>query len=296
MIRRNMLAVMAAVSVVALMPGVASAQAFKSDRISVTTTGQGKDVILIPGLSSSPRVWKEMIAAVPGYRYHLVQVAGFAGAPAGGNAAGDTVAAPVAEELARYIAVNKLAAPAVIGHSMGGTMGMMLAARHPASVSKLMVVDMFPFIGAMFGGPNATPESVKPIADGIFAQMTKADEATRKTQRDATITGMINTESMRAGALEDSAKSDSDVSARAYRELVVTDLRPELPRITAPTTVLYVTPKGVPLSDAQMDGYYQASYATLKGATLKRIPDAAHFIMWDQPVRFQQEVKAFLQQ
>ncbi|MHA3839856.1 alpha/beta fold hydrolase [Sphingomonas aestuarii] len=294
MIRRQMLSLVAAVSAAALMPGVASAQAFASDRISVTTTGQGRDVILIPGLSSSPRVWKEMIAAVPGYRYHLVQVAGFAGAPAGGNATGDTVAAPVAEEIARYIAVNKLKAPAVIGHSMGGTMGMMVAARHPASVSKLMVVDMFPFIGAMFGGPNATAESVKPMADNIFAQMTKADEATRKAQRDATIAGMINTESMRAGALEDSAKSDTDVSARAYRELVVTDLRPELSRITAPTTVLYVTPKGVPLSDAQMDGYYQASYATLKGATLTRIPDAAHFIMWDQPVRFQQEVKAFL--
>lgn len=294
MIRRQMLSLVAAVSAVALMPGVASAQGFTSDRISVTTAGQGKDVILIPGLSSSPRVWREMIAAVPGYRYHLVQVAGFAGAPAGGNATGDTVAAPVAEEIARYIATSKLKAPAVIGHSMGGTMGMMLAARHPTSVSKLMVVDMFPFIGAMFGGPNATAESVKPIADGIFAQMTTADEATRKAQRDATITGMINTESMRAGALEDSAKSDTDVSARAYRELVVTDLRPELSRITAPTTVLYVTPKGVPLSDAQMDGYYRASYATLNGATLTRIPDAAHFIMWDQPARFQQEVKAFL--
>ncbi len=294
MFRRQMLAGLATLATITLMPGVASAQAFTSDRISVTTSGQGRDVILIPGLSSSPRVWREMIAAVPGYRYHLVQVAGFAGAPAGGNATGDTVAAPVAEEIARYIAANKLAAPAVIGHSMGGTMGMMLAARHPASVSKLMVVDMFPFIGAMFGGPNATAESVKPMADNIYAQMTKADDATRQKHRDATIAGMINTESMRAGALEDSAKSDTDVSARAYRELVVTDLRPELARITAPTTVLYVTPKGVPLSDAQMDGYYQASYATLKGATLKRIPDAAHFIMWDQPVRFQQEVKAFL--
>lgn len=295
MIRRQVIWAMAAVSAIALVPGAALAQTFKSDRISVTTTGQGKDVILIPGLSSSPRVWKEMIAAIPGYRYHQVQVAGFAGVPAGGNASGD-VAAPVAEEIARYITENKLKAPAVIGHSMGGTMGMMLAARNPASVSKLMVVDMFPFIGAMFGGPNATSESVKPIADGIFAQMQKADDATRKTQRDATITGMINTESMRAGALEDSAKSDTDVSARAYRELVVTDLRSELSRITAPTTVLYVTPKGVPLSDAQMDGYYQASYATLKGATLTRIPDAAHFIMWDQPARFQQEVKAFLAQ
>jgi pimeloyl-ACP methyl ester carboxylesterase len=28
--------------------------------------------------------------------------------------------------------------------------------------------------------------------------------------------------------------------------------------------------------------------------TLKRVPDSAHFIMWDQPARFQAEVKEFL--
>lgn len=295
MIRRQLIAAIAALFAVAAMPGAALAQAFTSDRITVTATGEGKDVILIPGLSSSPRVWAEMIAALPGHRYHLVQVSGFAGVPAGGNTSGD-VAAPVAGEIARYIAEARLGPVAVIGHSMGGTMGMMVAARHPQSVSRLMVVDMFPFIGAMFGGPNATAESVVPLADQIFAGMKASTGDARDKQLTDTINGMIDTETMRAGALEDSRKSDPDVSARAYRELIVTDLRPELARITAPTTVLYVTPKGVPLSDAQMDGYYQASYATLKGATLKRIPDAAHFIMWDQPVRFQQEVKAFLAQ
>lgn len=294
MIRRILLGWLMLLPLAAALPSVASAQNFRSDRISVTTTGTGKDVILIPGLSSSPRVWREMIAAIPGHRYHLVQVSGFAGAPAGGNASGDTVAAPVAEEIARYIAEAKIDRPAVIGHSMGGTIGMMLAARHPDRVSKLMVVDMFPFIGAMFGGPNATSASVKPIADGIFAQMQKAPAAERDKRNAETIAGMIDTESMRAGAIEDGRKSDPDVSARAYRELIVTDLRPELARITAPTTVLYVTPKGVPLTDAQMDGYYQASYATLKGVTLKRIPDAAHFIMWDASTRFQQEVRSFL--
>ncbi len=45
---------------------------FSSERISVKTQGAGGDVILIPGLNSSPRVWAEMIAAVPGYRYHLL--------------------------------------------------------------------------------------------------------------------------------------------------------------------------------------------------------------------------------
>lgn len=289
--RRTVMAMLLAV--LALAPAPAFAKAFTSERITVSVEGKGRDVILIPGLSSSPRVWAEMIAAVPGYRYHKVQVNGFAGMPKAGNAEGD-VAAPVAEEIARYIAENKLGPVAVIGHSMGGTMGMMLAARHPASVSKLMVVDMFPYMGAMFGGPQATPETLKPIAERIMAGMKTAPADAYAKQLEATIAGMVATENMRAGALEDAMKSDRDVSARAYGELVMTDLRPELAKITARTVVLYVTPRGAPITDAQMDGYYTASYASLKGATLKRVPNSSHFIMWDNAAFFQNEVKAFL--
>jgi pimeloyl-ACP methyl ester carboxylesterase len=133
----------------------AGAAGFRSERISVTTEGDGNDVILIHGMGSSPRVWRELVKAVPGYRYHLVQIAGFAGHARGGNTEG-AVAAPVAEEIARYIASSELDKPAVIGHSMGGTVGMMLAGRHPNALSRLMVVDMFPFLGAMFGPPGGT--------------------------------------------------------------------------------------------------------------------------------------------
>ena len=213
--RRGLFAFVTLLLAAALLPAPATAKDFASTRITVTVEGMGKDVILIPGLSSSPRVWKEMIAAVPGYRWHKVQVRGFAGADKGGNTEGD-VAAPVAEEIARYIAERKLGSVAVIGHSMGGTIGMMLAARHPASVSKLMVVDMFPFMGAMFGGPNATPATLKPIADGIMARMKTAPADAYAKQLEGTIAGMVATESMRAGALEDAIKSDRDVSARAY--------------------------------------------------------------------------------
>lgn len=291
--RRGLFAFVALLFAVSLLPAPAAAKDFASTRITVTVEGKGKDVILIPGLTSSPRVWKEMIAATPGYRWHKVLVHGFAGTDKGGNGEGD-VAAPVAEEIARYIAERKLGPVAVIGHSMGGTIGMMLAARHPASVSKLMVVDMFPFMGAMFGGPSATPETLKPIADGIMTSMRTSPADAYAKRLEQTIASMVATESMRAGALEDSIKSDRDVAARSYGELIMTNLVPELPKITAKTLVLYVTPKGAPVTDVQIDGYYQASYAPLKGAVLKRVPDSAHFIMWDNAPYFQNEVKTFL--
>ncbi len=289
--RRILLASLVAAAAGTLAPAFAAD--FTSDRISVTTEGEGKDVILIHGLGSSPRVWREMVRAVPGYRYHLVQVSGFAGHARGKNVEG-VVAAPVAEEVARYIAANAPTKPAIIGHSMGGSIGMMLAARHPQAVSKLMVIDMMPFLGAVFGPPGTTPDSVKPTADFMMVQMRAADPAARQVSSTKMLNGMIDNVAMRPGALDDTLKSDQDVVARSFHELIVTDLRPELPKISAPTTVLYVTPKGPGMTDESIDAGYVAGYAALKGVTLKRIASSAHFIMWDQPERFQSEVRAFL--
>lgn len=274
---------------------------FASDRLHVRVDGPegAPDLILIPGLSSSPEVWDSTVAHLNGrYRVHRIHVQGFAGAPAEGNAppAGGhaPVAAPVAEEIARYIREKGLNKPIVVGHSMGGTMGMMLAARHPDLVGKLMVVDMVPFMGAMFGAPGVTAEQVAPTADQVWTGMTSGPDAEYHARAAASVTGMINTESLRAGPLEDAATSDRAVSASAFRELIVTDLRPELPKITAPVEVLYVKFNDARMTPEITDMVYRASFANLPGATLKRIDDSAHFIMFDQPAAFFAELDAFI--
>ena len=272
--------------------------AFESGRFHVRVDGPEQpigDVILIPGLTSSPEIWEGLTGAFKdGYRVHGGHGQGCAGAPAEDNATGP-VSAPVAEDLARYIAEQGLEKPAVIGHSMGGTIAMMLAARHPDSVGKLMVVDMVPFMGAMFGGPGATAESVTPVADQIHAGMANGPRDAYNAQAIASINGMIDTESLRAGPIRDMETSDQKVAAAAFRELIVTDLRPELARVTAPTTVLYVKFNDPRMTDEITDGIYQGSFATLPGAELKRIDDSAHFIMLDQPAVFAAEVNAFLE-
>ncbi|HEY5721829.1 MAG TPA: alpha/beta hydrolase [Allosphingosinicella sp.] len=271
----------------------AAATSFSSGRISVERVGEGPDVILIPGLSSSPEVWRSTIAAMPGYRYHLVHVAGFAGAAPGENASGPVVA-PVADEIARYIRESRIEKPAIVGHSLGGSWAMMVAARHPQLASRIMVVDMMPFLGAMFGGPMATPDSVRPIAEQIRTGIATSTGEARRTSVERTIAGMVRTEALRADIARHSLESDGPVSGQAMYDLATTDLRPELARIAVPITVLYVTPAGAPVTDAQMDQYYTASYATAPKAVLKRIPKAYHFIMLDEPEAFQRELKAFL--
>lgn len=267
---------------------------FASDRLHVRVEGEGRDVILIPGLSSSPEIWQGTVDRLGGgYRIHRVHVNGFAGAPAGANAEGP-VAAPVAEEIARYIAEHGLESPAVIGHSMGGTIAMMLAARHPDAVGRLMVVDMVPFMGAMFGPPGTTAESVAPVADQIYAAQSGTPREAYLAQAEQTIIGMIQTESERAGPIGHSRDSDQQVSAAAFRELVITDLRPELTAITAPTEVLYVKFNDPRMTPEITDMIYQMSFQTLPGAGLTRVDDAAHFIMLDQPDLFAERVRAFL--
>ncbi len=276
-----------------LVAAPAAAQEFRSDRISVEVRGLGPDVVLIPGLSSSPRVWDSTIAAVPGYRYHLVHVAGFAGKAPGGNASGPVVA-PVAEEIARYIGEARLQRPALVGHSLGGSWAMMVAARHPERVGRVMVVDMLPFPGAMFGGPTATPESLRPIAEQIRNGIATATGDARRQQLEQTIATMVRTEALRPPAVEHSLTSDPAVSGQAMADLITADLRPELRNIRVPMTVLWVRPPNAPVSEEQMSGFYRMSYANAPQAVLKNIPDSYHFIMWDAPAAFQAELRAFL--
>ena len=268
--------------------------AFTSDRISVTTQGSGQDVIFIPGLSSSREIWDTTVAALgPNYRVHLVQVNGFAGAPIGANGEGP-VAAPVAEEIARYIRDAGLERPAVIGHSLGGTMGMMLTARHPELVGKLMVVDMFPFMGAMFGGPAATPESLAPVADQIRTAMLASPQGVVSERTVQTINSMVRTESARARIIEHSRLSNVPAVANAYHELILADLRPELRNITQPVTVLFVIPPQAPISAEQYEGFMRASYVNTPQARVVKIDESYHFIMIDQLDRFVAEVRTFL--
>jgi pimeloyl-ACP methyl ester carboxylesterase len=267
--------------------------AFASERLSVTVVGSGPDVVLIPGLSSSPDVWRSTVAAVPGYRYHLVHVAGFAGRPAAANASGPVVE-PVANEIARYIREAGLRKPAIVGHSLGGTWAIMVAGRNPGLASKVMVVDMLPFLGNMFVGPTATPDSVRPIAEQMRKGIAASTGEARRKQVEQTIAGMVRTEAMRATIVGHSLASDPAASGQAMYDLVTTDLRPDLAKIKAPLAVLYVTPTGAPVTDAQMDQFYAMSYAGAPQAALKRIPDSAHFIMLDAPEAFRAELKAFL--
>ncbi|MBU1324286.1 MAG: alpha/beta hydrolase [Alphaproteobacteria bacterium] len=268
---------------------------FESGRFHVRVEGtEGPHVVLIPGLTSAPEIWQPLLDRLDGpHRIHMVHVQGFAGAPAEDNATGP-VSAPVAEDLARYIREQGLEDPIVIGHSMGGTIALMLAARHPDLVGKLMVVDQIPFMGQAFGNPDATPEMLRPMADMIRDGMISATPEAWRAQATGSIVQMVRTEPLREGPIRHSATSDQTVAGNAMHELILTDLRPELKNITVPTEVVYVMFAWPGMTPELTDQIYRGAYSGLTDATFTRVDDAAHFVMLDQPDVFAARVNAFI--
>jgi pimeloyl-ACP methyl ester carboxylesterase len=268
---------------------------FTSSRISVITRGSGPDIVLIPGLTGHRDDWGPAIETLDDrYRLHFVQVNGFAGVPAGANADGP-VAAPVAEEIARYIREVRLNRPAVVGHSMGGTIGMMVAARHPALVGRLMVVDMMPYMGTIFAPPNSGPEQVRQAADQFRGMIMSQPLDAPSHPLGQMFSTMTRVDSMKPVLARRFAASDRRTVANAFHELIATDLRPELGQITAPMTVLYVRPANVPMSAEQFDAAMKDLYGNARGVRLVRIDESNHFVQWDQAGRFVAEVQNLME-
>jgi pimeloyl-ACP methyl ester carboxylesterase len=267
--------------------------AHAADRITVTVTGKGPDVVLIPGLASSAAVWDETVKQLaPTHRVHVVQVAGFAGAPVAGNAEGPVVD-PLVEAIDGYIKANHLKSPAVIGHSMGGFAGLLLARRHPEDVGRLMVVDSLPFFSVLFS-PSATVEAIKPQAAALRDATIAMSPDAFASQQAMTLPRFVKSPDGQKLALAWSKTSSQSVVARAMYDLLTTDARGELAAIRTPVTLLYPYDPAMGAPAAAVDKTYADAYAALPGVLLKRIDDSRHFIMIDQPKAFADAVEAFL--
>jgi pimeloyl-ACP methyl ester carboxylesterase len=263
-----------------------------SNRITVTVRGHGPDVLLIPGLATSSAVWDATASRLENhFRLHIIQVAGFAGSPALANAQGPVVQ-PTVDAIDAYIKTNKLQTPRVIGHSLGGLMGSMLAIQHPEDVGGLLIVDSLPFFGALFGAKDAaavTPQAAA-MRDSILAQ-TQDDYAKGE---EAFLHLLVKSPEGYKLATKWAIASDKSVVARAMYEDTTTDIRPQLSKIKIPVTMLYPWDSSSGFPQAATDRLYQENYAALPDKKLVRIDDSFHFIMLDQPDKFAAQVDAFL--
>lgn len=273
----------------------AAAAEQRMQHISIVALGGPKPgrepLYLIPGLSSPRQVWDGIAPDLAkDQQVLLVQVNGFGGDDLGANGKPgmtDGIIADILTDATKRGAKR----PAVIGHSYGGLIGMMLAARHPDRVGRLLVVDTLPFFGRLFD-PAATPASIAPRAEQFRAMTIAGAERMKAMPAVTSDPGGIwsNTPEGRIKVANWSLKADQRAVAQALYEDLVTDIGPELGKVTAkPFTILYAAGVG----EAQAKAVWEPAYAGTP-AKLVAVPHSYHFIMLDQPQRFAAEVKAFL--
>lgn len=253
-------------------------------------TGSGPDLVLVPGLGSSPQVWdgvKDSLAK--DYRVHLVHVAGFAGRAPEGDPA--TLVERTKAEVIRHLDCRKVTRAAYAGHSMGGFLGVMLAADHPDRIARVVVVDSLPFFPLIFN-PAATVELVADQAESARAQIIGQDDATFAAGQRMGVTSLVRDPAYHAQVVDWSIASDRATFAGAVHALMTTDLRPRLGEITAPVTVLAAANPFA--TRDRVEPLYTAAYAGLPQTKLTVIDDSFHFIMFDQPEAFEAALRAGL--
>jgi pimeloyl-[acyl-carrier protein] methyl ester esterase len=285
----------------ALGPGAALARAapgrFVSDRITVTVRGRGPDVILIPGLASTPAVWSRTARALEArHTVHLVSIHGFGDLPAGGNGRGQVIG-PVANELRRYIAATGLSRPAVIGHSMGGLVALTAAADAGrlggAGPGRVMVVDASPFFPALFAD-RATARDVEPLARLAYSTVLFLG-AEAMADQGSVLGGRLAPEARSVFSTLGWQGGDRGVIAQALYEVMTLDLRPRLTEVAAPVTVVYGWSRNPEAARGRLDPLFRAAYRRLpRPARFEPIEGAEHMVMIDQPARFLAAVQRFL--
>ena len=165
---------------------------------------------------------------------------------------------------------------------MGGSIAMMIGARHPALAGRVMVVDMLPSPARPFG---IAPAAVRPLATLLGGEMAGADRLRRDFK---SLVGRFGNSDWL------DSRNDAGVVGRSVAELVSTDLGPELPRIRAPLTIVYACSARLRYACGPVSRAYAGAYARRPGTKLVRIEQSGHTIMWDQPAAFQSALRRFL--
>jgi N-formylmaleamate deformylase len=245
---------------------------FEPTAFGVEVTGEGRPIILIPGLGCPGDVWREVVAHLgDDFEAHVLTLSGFAGrAPID-----EPLSAAVRRDLTRYIRAKRLKHPIIIGHSMGGFIAYWIASYHPELVGPVIIVDASP---ALSGGLDEAKE--------LRAKWkTASDEQYTSLIRSA-FNSMTKVPKRMAPVIDEIVRSDRRTIGNAIYEMVMTDLRDHVKDISAPVLVI--------AADGGLSKRIREQTESIPDFEMVVIPNAHHFVMWDEPAAFFKVLDRFL--
>lgn len=260
----------------------------------VKVRGEGLPLLLIPGLASDGSVWDEAVAQLEKtYACHILTLPGFSDVlPLEKK---ENYLTRVRGEIHKYIVEEVRQPVIIIGHSLGGFLGLNISLHHPESVRKLVIVDSYPFYSAVMM-PGATAQSVEPHANRMKDMLVNMPMTDYESQQVVTMAAMIRDTTRHKEAVQWSLDSDRETVAQAMYELMTTDLREEIAVVKTPILVLGSwaagEPYGITLESTM--AAFKGQYARAENCRIEIASSAFHFIMWDEPEWFMKQTMTFL--
>ncbi len=263
--------------------------------LSVETKGNGPAVIFIPGLNSGKETFRATCDYIQkNYQCHLLQLPGFAGHPAIPGLQQDFLVA-MRDNVLAYINTHKLHKVTLVGHSLGGTLSLMLALKAPDLVDRLVIVDALPFYPAI-QNPALTAELMRPQAEQMRAMMNNQSQADYEKNAVANMQGMSNNPAHMPLLIEWSKSSDRTTTTQAMVALITTDLRDDIAAIKQPTLVLgaWAAYKAYGSTKDSTESIYKLQYEKLKNVDIRMSATGYHFLTWDDGDWVNRQINEFL--
>lgn len=243
----------------------------------VEVIGKGEPILLFPGFTCTGDVWNDTVTELSqDYQCHVFTFAGFGDVP--------SIQKPwlpkIKEGILSYIAEKQLKNPIVIGHSLGGALALWMATESN-SYKKLIIVDALSSTGALMM-PNFNSEYM--VYDSPYnKQLLEMNTTDFEAMALQMVTGMTKDTSKQEIIKDWMLQADRETYVYGYTDLLKLDLREDLSKIKVPVTILAATE---PYGYDTVKATYETQYKELAEYDIKFAEGSAHFIMYDQPLWF----------
>jgi len=256
-------------------------------RICYQEQGTGENVLILPGLGTSADFWRLNISVLA-KRFHVVAM----DLPGFGKSAKPDASYELSwfcEKIIGFLDAKGIERTHIIGGSLGGHLGLMLALNHPDRVDKLV----------MTGSCGAWKEP-GPLLDMVFRwfwnDATVTDHIrrnwkhiyTRLFETHKPMTEEILRYQMAVRADHERFKREGRASSRALKSIFYSSCRERLAEVSKPVLLIFGAHDFV---HPPRDGEF--FHRHLPDSRLLIVADAAHEVMVDQPDLFNHAVLHF---
>ncbi|MTI29516.1 alpha/beta hydrolase [Cytophagales bacterium RKSG123] len=254
--------------------------------IHVKVTGKGNPIMLIPGFTVPGESWDTTVNQLEkNYECHVITLAGFGGK--------EPINFPwlpkVNKALEDYINEQQFTNLTIIGHSLGGTIATWLASRENTKISKIVLLDALPAAGAIMI-PDFNPENL--VYDSPFNNQ---QLSMNETDFEQLATGMSKGMSIKLETQkrikEWIVMADRETYVYGYTDYLKLDLREDLKNISIPVTIIAADK---PYGKEMVTQTYNNQYSNLSNYDLIIADNSAHFVMFDKPEWFMEQIRQVL--